>query len=90
MILNVAGGFYSAAVYDLWTFYFIPLFLEGGFCVIFLLMMISQNLDTYKLRTAVFLYYLIALTIVPVVITLLGVFGVGWDLVNKICTEAIE
>ena len=85
MILNVAGSFYQAAVYSLWSYYAITLVLEGIFCVLFLMMMISESADTYKLRNGVFLYYLIGLTLIPVVFSLLAAFGVGWDLVKQVC-----
>ena len=85
VILNVAGSFYQAAVYNLWGFYAITLGLQGIFCVLFLMMMISESADTYKMRNAVFLYYLIALTLIPVVISFLAAFGVGWDVVKQIC-----
>ena len=52
--------------------------------------MVSPTGDTYKLRNSVFFYYLIALTIIPVVITLMGIFGIGFDIVTPICNEIKE
>ena len=59
--------------------------IEAIFCVMFLIMMISQSLDTYKLRCATFLYYLICLIIIPAVLMLIAIFGIAWDLVDDAC-----
>ena len=63
---------------------------DAIFCIMFLIMMISHSLDTYKLRCATFLYYLICLIIIPAVLMLLAVFGVGWDLVEDACYQLAE
>ena len=62
--------------------------IEAVFCVMFLIMMISHSFDTYKLRCATFLYYLIMLIIVPAVLMLIAIFGISvWDLVDDACIE---
>ena len=82
VILNVASSFYSAAVYDLWGFYMIQLVLEAIFCILFLIMMISDRHDTYNMRNGVFFYYLIGLVLIPLGVTILGIFGIGWDIIS--------
>ena len=68
----------------------VSLLLTGIFCTMFLIMMISPNTDSYKLRNSVFLYYLIAMTIIPVVVAIMGLFGVGFDFVTPLCREAAK
>ena len=52
--------------------------------------MISDTHDTFKMRTAVFLYYLIGLVLTPLVITCLGMFDIGWDIATHVCAEAVR
>ena len=88
VIFSTAYSFYSVASHPYWQFYMISIALNAVFCVLFLIMMISKNHDSYKLRLAVFIYYLIGIVIIPNAIILLGVFGIGWNLVDDICTQA--
>ena len=85
VILNVISGLYQAGGYGTWGYNSISLALNFGFCILFLIMMVSPSNDTFKLRNGVFLYYLIALTLVPAIITILAVFGVGWNIVDDVC-----
>merc|ERR1712228_477055 len=82
VILSVATAFWNSARYDEWGFFMINAGISAIFCVLFLIMMISQSLDNYKLRYTVFVYYTVGLVLVPLVLTVLAVFGVGWDIVK--------
>ena len=39
---------------------------------------------------ATFLYYLVALILVPVVLMILAIFGIAWDLVTIACEQVAE
>ena len=75
VILGVAENFWQAARYGVWSLFMLISGIEAVFCAMFLIMMISQSLDTYKLRCATFLYYLVMLIIVPAVLMLMAIFG---------------
>ena len=49
--------------------------------------MITPTNDTYKLRRLVFFYYLIAMTIIPFIVVVLGILGIGFDMVTPICKD---
>ena len=90
VILSVAYSFYQAAIYGLWRFYSIDLISQSIFCVIFLVTMISEAHDTYKMRMTVTIYYFVGIVLIPTVLTALALYGVGWDVIGKICVETLE
>ena len=87
-IIGMVQNIYNGLVYDMLASVLASLILSGIFCVMFLFMMVSPNTDSYKLRNSVFLYYLIAMTIIPVAIVIMGMFNLGFDFVGPICREA--
>ena len=89
-IISMVEDIYNGLVYKMIAQFLLSLIITAIFCVLFLFMMVSPTGDTYKLRNSVFFYYLIALTIIPVVITLMGIFGIGFDIVTPICNEIKE
>ena len=52
--------------------------------------MLSEAHDTYRMRMYVTIFYFVGIVLLPTIITALALFGVGWDVIGKICIETLD
>ena len=89
-IVGLSFGIYNLDTYGVKSFFAFNLLLVLIFCCLFLAMMCSRKHDTQNLREIVFVYYVVVLTVMPIQYTLMGIYGIGFDITSHHCDNMQE